>query len=199
MAAPGALFLLAIIFAIARTGSPIRCEVSHSIRTFSKRSTSLKTCGPEYDACGLLVMEVTRSGKTVRTVKKTCAKRESCVPGDIFMHLKNGLKETGKSICCTTDACNAVIPAVPVWNEAPNGFRCPSCSTTRSNPCPEETIHCKGVEDQCFLRATGNIIHAGCATKSFCASSARTMVTITDSLGVVLSSQSIICKPANKG
>ncbi|XP_060114006.1 phospholipase A2 inhibitor and Ly6/PLAUR domain-containing protein-like [Heteronotia binoei] len=199
MTALRALFLFAIIFAITRTGSSIQCEVSHSIRAMSKRSTSLQTCGSEFDACGLLVIEATRSGKTVRTVKKSCTTRASCVPGAIFMRLDNGLREAGTSICCTTDRCNAGIPAVPTWNNTLNGLWCPSCSTNHPEPCQRETIRCRGSENKCFLRISGSIVHIGCATESFCANSAQTGITITDELGVLLSSQRIYCIAAYKG
>uniref|UniRef100_A0ACB8FSL5 Uncharacterized protein n=1 Tax=Sphaerodactylus townsendi TaxID=933632 RepID=A0ACB8FSL5_9SAUR len=159
MTIPGTLFLFAILFAIARTGFPIKCEVSHKGTIRGKRSTSLETCDPEFDACESLVIEASRAGRSVTTVKKSCSKRASCVPGPVFMHLSNGLKETGNNLCCTTDGCNSVVPPVPVWNETPNGLWCPSCSVNHPDPCQKDIMLCKGLENKCFLRITGTAFH----------------------------------------
>nr|XP_056702321.1 phospholipase A2 inhibitor and Ly6/PLAUR domain-containing protein-like [Euleptes europaea] len=193
MTTPRVLFLFAVLFAIARTGTPIQCEVSHRIRI---RSNLLQTCAPEFDACGSLVIEATRSGKTVRTVKKWCAKREECVPGPIFMHLQNGLRETGKTVCCYHDGCNSVIPSVPPMIETLNGLWCPSCIVNRPDPCRQEVILCKGEANMCFLRMTGSMVHIGCASKAFCANSVQIGTTITDNKGVTIAPQWIDCIPA---
>ncbi|XP_054855636.1 phospholipase A2 inhibitor and Ly6/PLAUR domain-containing protein-like [Eublepharis macularius] len=194
-----ALLSTCLLFGLFSPGSPIQCEVDHSIRTLSKRSTYLKTCDPEFDACRVLVIEATWSGKTVRTVKKSCTKSESCVPGPVFMHLDNGLRETGYSTCCPTDGCNSEVPALPTWNETQNGFWCPSCSVKYPEPCKREIIRCQGSANKCFFRVIGPIIHMGCATESFCNNSVQTGITITDSLGVLLSSQHVECVPAHRG
>ncbi|XP_048358401.1 phospholipase A2 inhibitor and Ly6/PLAUR domain-containing protein-like [Sphaerodactylus townsendi] len=196
MTIPGTLFLFAILFAIARTGFPIQCEVSLRVTTRNQRSTSLRNCGPEFDTCQSLVIEATRFGKTVRTVKKFCSTKASCVPGAVFMHVEKGLKETGHNLCCSTNGCNTVVPPVPVWNETPNGLWCPSCSVQHPDKCEKETTRCKGLENQCFKRTIGNNVHMGCATEAFCANSAHARITITNTQGVQMSRHEIECSRA---
>ncbi|XP_054855796.1 phospholipase A2 inhibitor and Ly6/PLAUR domain-containing protein-like [Eublepharis macularius] len=188
------LFIFAVLLAVAKPGFAIQCRTCTGINLDC--FGSLMNCASEYDICGSLFIEATLLGKTVTTTKRSCTTQKSCVPGDIFMHLANGYLETGSSICCTTDDCNAANLTVPARNETLNGIQCPYCVAEGSQTCKDETINCTGLETQCFTRQIGSITHKGCASKSFCANSQS--IVITEKLYTVISSQWISCKAASE-
>nr|XP_056702320.1 phospholipase A2 inhibitor and Ly6/PLAUR domain-containing protein-like [Euleptes europaea] len=184
-----ALFIFAVLVAASKPAFAIQCRTCSAVNV--ECAGTLRNCSSEHDTCGLIFTKATLLGNTLKTTRRSCTTRQSCVPGDIFMHLDNGYRETGSSICCTTDDCNAANFTVPVWNETLNGQQCPSCSVDYPNTCKQETINCMGSATVCFTSMTGSIIHRGCATRSFCANSFG--LVITKSLRIVLSSQSIEC------
>ncbi|XP_048357228.1 phospholipase A2 inhibitor and Ly6/PLAUR domain-containing protein-like [Sphaerodactylus townsendi] len=181
------LFLFALLYVAARPAFTIQCRTCTGVNI--ECTGTLTTCSSEYDTCHLIFTEATLSGKTLKTTRRSCTTQKSCIPGDIFMHLANGYQETGQSLCCTTDDCNAANFTVPAWNEILNGKQCPSCSAESPNTCQQETINCMGSEDRCFTREIGSTIQKGCATRSFCANS----FAITFSESLILSSQTIQC------
>ncbi|XP_077192949.1 phospholipase A2 inhibitor and Ly6/PLAUR domain-containing protein-like isoform X1 [Paroedura picta] len=210
MAAPVSFFTLAVLLAIARTGSSIECQTCFAAN--SNCSGPIRVCGPEFDACQSLVVETKTPRKTHKTIKKTCTNLSRCTPGAIFMDLETGYQESGNNICCTTDGCNTDSLTVPTRNETLNGLRCPFCFAEESEPCKkDDVINCRGWENQCFTRGAGRqtvttinsvttvsyeFTQKGCATKSFCSHVAETGTFISGG-STILGAQVIQCRAAS--